>query len=176
MRCSRRTTVCSRVCSTFHGSQSTVRPVGPNRVLPSTLAAFKSKLLLQASEFFQDSYLVKVLCGVLGERLLSTDAPATNHSTEHPSATTASAPGKTFYASFNFFLCGCNHTVDTARPCRLWSHFLAQVRLNQDCRTRIAEPGLPNQDCRTRIAEPGLPQSHATSYLLRHISRVFQNF
>ena len=55
-----------------------MRPVGPNRVLPSTLAAFKSKLLLQASEFFQDSYLVKVLCGILGERLLSTDIKKNN--------------------------------------------------------------------------------------------------
>ena len=41
---------------------------------------------MQASGFFQDFHLVKVLCGVLGERLCSTDAPATNNSTEQPSA------------------------------------------------------------------------------------------
>ena len=45
---------------------------GPNSVEPNTLAAFKNNLLqLQSSEFFQDSHLVKVLCGVLGERLFS---------------------------------------------------------------------------------------------------------
>ena len=61
---------------------------GPNRVWPNNLASFESKplLLLQASEFFQDGHLVKVLCGILGERLFSTDAAATNHSTEQPSA------------------------------------------------------------------------------------------
>ena len=45
----------------------------------NTLTTSKSKLLLlQASEFFQDSYLVKVLCGILGERLLSTDIKKNN--------------------------------------------------------------------------------------------------